>query len=127
MPDLHSTAGRHAADRIRARDDAARAADRNQAKAHLATRLRHLGLVTFADLTERPNVEPSLAVNCRIETCEADRKLVYAVLDDCQWRIVAGRHLAYGDFLHCLHTASAAELLIIVKVPNVEAPQWEAA
>ena len=130
MPALTSTAGRHAADRQRAALEAERVIEQQSARAHLAHRLRHAGLAVFADCVERPNTEPSIAVNCRLESCMADHELVYTMLDDTGWTknpAAWARHNAYGDFVPICHPTTQATCLLIVKVPHAKIDHWEAA
>jgi hypothetical protein len=126
MPDPHSTAGRHAADLARAR-----AADgttpRFAAVQRLARAIRAHGLPHYADLTQRPNVEPAIGVNVRLDHAVTDEALVFTILDDCGWRITTGRHGAYGHHLFCLHRDTGAEVQVHVKLPHAQVPQWEAA
>lgn len=128
MPHLTSTAGRHAADLARRRALlAVSESGQHQARERLAARLRAHGLVAFADITPRPNVEPSISANCRLDNASNDETFVFALLDELGWRIAYGRHRAYGHFLTLEHTASGAELLLIVKLPYAEIPRPEAA
>ena len=124
---IRSTAGRHAADRARERAAQDGAHDQHEARAYLAHRIRTSGLPCFADLTLRPNVEPAIGVNVRVDRAVTDEALVFTLLDDCGWRIATGRHGQYGHHLFCEHKQTGAELVLHVKLPRCEAPVWEAA
>lgn len=127
MPDLRSTAGRHAADLARQRAVGHSIDQQQDARARLAARIRAAGLPCFADLTARLNVEPAIGVNVRLDHVVTDEALVFTLLDDCGWRITTGRHGAYGHHLWCRHAESGAEVILHVKLPHAEVPQWEAA
>ncbi len=130
MPAITTTAGRHAADRQREHLAVDFALEQQAARAFLAHKLRAHGLVVFADTAERPNVEPSIAVNCRVDSCAADRETVYALLDETGWTKHPSRfarHNGYGDFVPLVHPTTRATCWLIVKVPSPRVPQWEAA
>jgi hypothetical protein len=134
MPHPTSIAGRHAADRQRAR--AAEAATATvesaqfDARKALSYRLSHAGLHTFADIIPRPNVEPTLGLRCRLDRCEQDHALVYAVIDEMGWKTDVNRLSRINsryDILRLVHVESAATLLLIITLPAYEVAKWEAA
>jgi hypothetical protein len=126
-PGPHTVAGRHAADRARERDSRPALVARRAAIDQLVTAIRAHGLPHFADLTARPNVEPGIGVNVRLDRITADEALVFALLDERGWRITTGRHGTYGHHLFCVHEATGAEVVLHVKVPHAAVPQWEPA
>jgi hypothetical protein len=129
-----SIAGRHAADRLRAataaRAEAELRLERQNARVHLAQRLRAVGLAVAAECAEHPERMPTIAVNCRVDTCRADHALVYALLDETGWSKDPSRyarHNVYGDFVPLHHPTTQALCLLVVKVPESQVPQWETA
>jgi hypothetical protein len=134
MPHPTSIAGRHAADRQRAR--AAEAASAHivdaqfEAAAVLAFRLQRSGLQTCADILPHRPIEPTLGVRCRIDHCEADHSLIYAILDELGWKTDPkrlSRVNARYDILRLVHAASGATLVLIITLPAYQVGAWEAA
>jgi hypothetical protein len=134
MPHSTSIAGRHAADRQRARAaDAVTAVTADaqfDARKALAYRLERAGLHTFADIIPRPNVEPTLALRCRVDSCEQDHARIYAILDEMGWKSDVNRLSRINhryDILRLVHPATGATLVLIITLPAYQVSPWEAA
>ena len=134
MPHITSIAGRAAADRQRARAaEVATAkveAAQQEAREALARRFKAAGLHAFADITARPNVEPTLGVRCSITSCEQDHSLVYAILDELGWKTDVRRLSRINsryDILRLVHVQTSAMLVLIITLPAYQISSWEAA
>lgn len=90
MPSVHTTAGRAAADRRRAEASIITEVQ-DHARDELDRALRFYGLATKPHFNEALATDRTLWVECRLSCAEADRKLVYAVLDQEGWASDAER------------------------------------
>lgn len=137
MPCTRSTAGRHAADRERERqaqaliaEDAERSELQQAARERLASALQFHGLEAHRRFEEVLGPDRTLKVDCRLESCANDQRLVYAILDSQGWmpdrrrltRISARYHV-----LRVAHRVTGAALSVVLSLPNSEVEQWEAA
>ena len=116
---LRSIAGRHAADRVRARIDH-RAAEQLAALLALAEHLRGLSLTVHAHFSEVAVCERSLWVKCQADGQRGDHRAIYLALDVLGWkpdRARLSRFRAELDVLRIRHTASDAILLLLVRLP----------
>lgn len=122
-PNTHSVAGRHAADRVRARAAIVQAEHDDQqdhARRELDRTLRGFGLRTEPHFDPSLGTERSIFVWCRVPTARSDHELIYAILDDQGWRSDCARlsrHRQAYDVLRLVHQQTGATLVVIVKVP----------
>lgn len=134
MPDLRSTAGRHAADLARRRTADAATLDarrlQDAAREALARAFRLRGLTVYPHFSPELEDERSLWVECRLASCREDHALVYAVLDDDGWQPDRERYSrvsARYEVLRLTHRGSGAKLALIVKIPTGIVAHWDAA
>jgi hypothetical protein len=74
--------------------------------------------------------EPSIWVECRVDTCASDHALIYALLDAEGWRTNTERLSRVSqryDVTRVRHIRTGATLALIVKHPSPDTPSWEAA
>ncbi len=136
MPHLTSIAGRHAADRERERAAQALLTHPDQheqqslARERLARTIRAHGIEVHARYDDVLGPERTLKVDCRLETCQSDQRLVYAILDDQHWQPDVRRFSRFNARYHVLrvrHRDTGALLAVVLSVPTCEVAQWEAA
>lgn len=124
-----TVAGRAAADRRRAELGIITQVQ-NRAREELDRALRFYGLATVPHFQEALDTDRLLWVTCRLSCAEADRKLVYDVLDQEGWAIDRerpSRHWLAFDVLRLRHTSTDALLALIIKIPHGEVTHLEAA
>lgn len=124
-----TVAGRAAADRRRAELGIITHVQ-DRAREELDRALRFYGLTTKPHFDEALATDRLLWVECRLSCAEADRKLVFDVLDQEGWQPDAertSRHRGWYDFLRLRHASTDALLAVIIKIPHGEVTHLEAA
>lgn len=124
-----TVAGRAAADRRRAEAGLINQLQ-DRSREELDRALRFYGLPTVPHFNEALETDRTLFVECRLPCAEADRKLVYDVLDQEGWKPDAARtsrHRGWYDFLRLRHEGTDALLAVIIKRPHGEITHLEAA
>lgn len=124
-----TVAGRTAADRRRAEAGIITQLQ-DRSREELDRALRFYGLPTVPHFQEALETDRPLWVECRLPCAEADRKLVYDVLDQEGWKPDSdrtSRHRGWYDFLRVRHEGTDALLAIIIKRPHGEITHLEAA
>lgn len=123
MPHLTSTAGRHAADRERARLESARRAEvtasQDAARDALvrALRLRGLRVLSRFDAEDR-----SIHVTLGVETMLADEQRVASIVEAAGWRLTTLRLSRYRDYIDnvwIVHVDTGAQILLTTHRPGV--------
>lgn len=125
-----TVAGRHAAAlrRQRARTDLQIAQD--LAREAFACAVSLHGLTVYRHFEAELGPERSLWIDCRVDSCAADHRLVYALLDEYGWqpdRTRLSRTSHRYDIVRLRHGTSDATLVVIIKLPVGGFMEWEAA
>jgi hypothetical protein len=96
----------------------------------LVDALRTRPLSVMADLRSRDDAVPTIALKVRADYCGLDQIFIDATLRDAGWTPNARARSTLNAKYDCralVHTASGAELLVVITLPFGQVPQWEAA
>jgi hypothetical protein len=96
----------------------------------LAATLRARPLNVVSDLRPRDGAMPLIALRVRPDYCGLDQVFIDATLRDAGWTPNAKARSTLNAKYDCralVHTATGAELLVVITLPFGEVPQWEAA
>jgi hypothetical protein len=123
-------AGRHAADRQRARERAPLPDPKLAALEALAALLRKRPMRVFCDFHAAGGALPTIAAKVRLEYFFVDYVFIDAAVNDLGWRrnlTTSSRHTEKYDMRVLDHAASGARLLLIITLPHGEIEHVEAA